>query len=139
MIQGVGAADHAAAVGDTASPPRCWTWRLASPPPYPNIGAAAPSTSAGVSQRMSAPLTTSATTPTADAGRTSKPPAREANTHDVVTSSKSKSPPNTYVTDPPSMPPPPDATLRTFGVANRSTNACTPPPGSLKDADVAGE
>ena len=88
---------------------------------------------------MSAPLTTSATTPTADAGRTSKPCSRGAKTHDAELKSKSKSPPNTYVTDPPSMPPPPDATLRTFGVANRSTNACTPPPGSLKGADVAGE
>ena len=79
---------------------------------------------------MSAPLTTSAATLTADAGRTSKPCERDAKTHDAELKS-SKSPPKTYASDPPSMPPPKDATLRTFGAANRSTNAYTP--GSSKE------
>ena len=87
---------------------------------------------------MSAPLTTSAATLTADAGRTSKPCERDAKTHDAELKS-SKSPPNTYASDPPSMPPPKDATLRTFGAANRSTNACTPPRLSKERADACRE
>ena len=90
------------------------------------MGAAAPSASAGVSQRASALDTTCASTPTADAGRTSNPPVRAAKTHRVVSASNS---PSTNATDPPSMPPPEGATLLTLGAANRSTKTFTPTAG----------